>query len=335
LSAESAFYCQCCNKKDFWPILACAAICRTEGQFVENFIIAGLALLLLGLAGDVCATPPDAQEATLPATHVVPAIRNVALPTAPAATISNRTLTQPWRSPMVFDRTLLEAAPRIVAAQERRSYLGKDDKIYVQGELRGESEFRIVRPGRHLSDPLSKESLGDELVLLGTALLQEPAEDGLQGFLIVDASREIMIGDRLLAMPFQGDLAALRAISSQHSSLAVDALIVSIADGTAHAGQHQIVAINKGALDGISEGKLLRLSAAAIPFSHDVAKAIPRTQQASRIRQLPQEERGRLLIVRVFDRVSYGLITQALEPVQVGDKAYAPQQERTSIKDVE
>jgi len=302
---------------------------------VENFIIAGLALLLFGLAGDVCATSPDAQQTTLPATHVVPAIRNVALPTAPAATMSGRTLTQLWRLPMVFDRTLLEVAPRIVAAQERRGYLGKDDKIYVQGELRGESEFRIVRPGRHLSDPLSKESLGDELVLLGTAVLQESAEDGLQRFLIADASREIMIGDRLLAMPLLGHSAAPRIVSSQRSSLAVDALIVSIADGTAYAGQHQIVAINKGVRDGISEGKLLHLSAAVAPFSHDVAKVITRTQQASPMQQLPQEEHGRLLIVRVFDRVSYGLIMQAREPVQVGDKAYAPQQERTSIKDVE
>lgn len=302
---------------------------------MENFIIAGMALLLFGLAGDVCATSPDAQETSSPATHVVPAIRTFALPTAPAATMSSRTLTQLWRLPMVFDRTLLEAAPRIVAAQERRGYLGKDDKIYVQGELRDESEFRIVRPGRHLSDPLSKESLGDELVLLGTAVLQEPAEDGLQRFLIVDASREIMIGDRLLAMPLLGNSAASRIVSSQRSSLAVDALIVSIADGTAYAGQHQIVAINKGVRDGISEGKLMYLSAAVAPFSHDVAKAIPRTQQASPMQQLPQEEHGRLLIVRVFDRVSYGLIMQAREPVQVGDKAYAPQQERTSIKDVE
>lgn len=302
---------------------------------MQNFIIAGLALLLFGLAGDVCATSPDAQETSLPVVHVVPASRNVALPTALVSTISGHALSQRWSLPMVFDKTLLVAAPRIVAAQEGRGYLGKDDKIYVQGELHGASEFHIVRPGRYLLDPVSKESLGDEVVLLGTAVLQEQAEDGLQRFLIVDAAREIMIGDRLLAAPPQGDFAAPRAIAAQQSSLAVDALIVSIADGTAHAGQHQIVAINKGARDGIGEGRQFRLSAAVVPFSDDVAKAIPHTQQASLIQQLPQEERGRLLIVRVFDRVSYGLITQAREPVQVGDKAYAPQQERTSIKDVE
>ena len=199
--------------------------------------------------------------------------------------------------------------------------MGKDDKVYVQGDAHGASEFRIVRSGRRLSDPVSKESLGDEVILLGTAILQEQTGDGLHSFLITDATREITIGDRLLAMPLE----APRAISPHRSSRAIDALIVSIADGTL-AAQHQIVAINKGARDRISEGELLSLSAAT---------TISRTAQTPQLHQLPQEERGSLLIVRVYDRVSYGLITQAREPVQVGDKAYAPRQERMNTKDVE
>ena len=288
---------------------------------MKNFIIAGLALLLFGLSGSVCATSPEVQESLLPTVHVAPAIRSTALPLAPAATITGPALAPLLRLPMVFDTAALSSAPRIVAAQEKRAYMGKDDKVYVQGDLHGASEFRIVRSGRHLSDPVSKESLGDEVILLGTAILQEQTGDGLHRFLITDATREITIGDRLLAMPLE----APRVISPHRSSRAIDALIVSIADG-ALAAQHQIVAINKGARDRISEGELLSLSAAT---------TISRTAQTLQLHQLPQEERGSLLIVRVYDRVSYGLITQAREPVQVGDKAYAPRQERMNTKDVE
>ncbi|WP_157050705.1 hypothetical protein [Herbaspirillum rhizosphaerae] len=288
---------------------------------MKNFIIAGFALLLFGLAGGVCATSPDAQE-TSPAVHIAPAIRSSALPAASAATISGRALLPLLRLPMVLDAVALASAPRIVAAPEKRAYLGKDDQMYVQGDLHGASEFRIVRAGRRLSDPASKESLGDEVIPLGKAVLQEQTADGLHRFLIMDATREIAIGDRLMAMPAE----APRAISPRRSLQAIDALIVSIADGADLAAQHQIVAINKGARDRLGEGELLSLSA---------AKTMSRTAQTLQLQQLPQEECGRLMIVRVFDRVSYGLIIQAREPVQVGDKAYAPQPEKANTRDVE
>lgn len=289
---------------------------------MKNFSIAGLTFLLFGLAGDVCSTSPDAQEPLLPTVHKAPEIRSSALPPAPVAAISSLMLASLQNLPMVLDATVLESAPRIVAAQERRAYLAEGDKIVVQGELRGASEFRLVRTVRRLLDPVSKDYLGDEVAPVGTATLLERTSDGLHRLLITDASREITTGDRLIALPRE----ASQNIASYRSPQAVDALVVTIADDAGLAMQHQIVAINKGARDHIREGVLLSLSA---------TQTIRQSPQTSSIPTLPEEPRGVLLIVRVYDRVSYGLITQAREPVQVGDKAYAPRQERMSVKDVE
>ena len=291
---------------------------------MKNFSIAGLTFLLFGLVGDVCSTSLDAQEPLLPTVHKAPTIRSSALPPAPVAAISSRMLAPLQNLPMVIDATVLESAPRIVAAHERRAYLAGGDKIVVQGELRGASEFRLVRTVRRLLDPVSKDYLGDEVAPVGTATLLEQTSDGLHRFLITDANREITTGDRLIALPREAPHSI--TIVPYRSPQAVDALVVTIADGAGQAMQHQIVAINKGVRDHIREGLLLSLSA---------AQTIRQSSQTSSIPTLPEEPRGVLLIVRVYDRVSYGLITQAREPVQVGDKAYAPRQERMSAKDVE
>ena len=40
--------------------------------------------------------------------------------------------------------------------------------------------------------------------------------------------------------------------------------------------------------------------------------------------QLPYERAGTLIVFKVFDRVSYGLVIGARAPMQVADRAYTP-----------
>jgi len=40
--------------------------------------------------------------------------------------------------------------------------------------------------------------------------------------------------------------------------------------------------------------------------------------------ELPSERAGTLIVFKVFDRVSYGLIIGARAPIQVADHAYSP-----------
>ena len=45
---------------------------------------------------------------------------------------------------------------------------------------------------------------------------------------------------------------------------------------------------------------------------------------------LPDEQFGSLLVFRVFEQLSYGLIMEVSEPVQVGDSVHAPQASRAT-----
>lgn len=267
---------------------------------MKNSSIVGLWFLLPVLSAGICAAPLRASEQTR---HLSPAIRGGAL--SPALEMPRLFLP----SPLVVDAFQPEKALRIVAQRKGREYFGTGDRIVVQGKLDGVAEFSIFHAGALLRDPVSRAYLGSEFVYAGKASLLVSDVDGGHRFLIVDARREITAGDYLL--PFSMPSGVL---SKNMSPAPVDALIVSIYDGTAYAAQHQIVAINKGVRDGMREGVQLRLCAAA-------------DQRGDKTAQAPEvfeEEYGRLLVFRVFDRVSYGLIIQASAPVQVGDRARAP-----------
>ena len=67
----------------------------------------------------------------------------------------------------------LANAPRIIAAQADRVYLGSGDVAYVSGikDAKVDSLWQIYRPGGALVDPDSQQTLGYEAVFLGDRVL--------------------------------------------------------------------------------------------------------------------------------------------------------------------
>jgi hypothetical protein len=179
----------------------------------------------------------------------------------------------------------------------------------VRGQLGGRSAFRIVRVGQPLIDPVSGESLGIEATDLGIARLDPAidtgaAPDQAHRFVISHARQEIQAGDRLIPLI---PLAVTPELMNEraHSNQTVQAHVVSVYGEGLYAGQHQIVAINRGARDGVGVGQMLALRAA------DSLTA-------------SEKKQGSVWIFRVFERVSYGLIRQTHTPVMVGDRVVAP-----------
>lgn len=93
--------------------------------------------------------------------------------------------------------------------------------------------------------------------------------------------------------------------------------MVSIYGEALSAGQNQIVAINRGARDGIERGHVLALWSAG-------AQKVDDTGGQRQPIQLPDERTGLLFVFRVFERVSYGLILSAGDPIKPGDRFSQP-----------
>lgn len=219
---------------------------------------------------------------------------------------------------VVFESNELEAAPRIVATQEGRVMVSRGETAYVRGDLKGARDFRLFRELRPLLDPETKEVLGFEGRFVGTAEFVREGSEAAGAvvpatFTITSTRLEAGVGDRLSPVP-QRDFGAYAPRAPANP---VEGRIVSIYGDGLRAGQNQIVAINRGAKDGIERGHVLALWRAG-------RAAFDRTSPEKVAMKLPDERHGLLFVFRVFDRVSYALILNVQEPVTAGDRFTQP-----------
>ena len=99
----------------------------------------------------------------------------------------------------------------------------------------------------------------------------------------------------------------------------MDGTIVSVyGDAVSFAGQNQVVVINKGSADGIEKGHVLAILKAG-------ERRVDRTQAGERTAiKLPNERNGLMMVFRPFEKLSYALILEINDTVQVGDRFVDP-----------
>jgi hypothetical protein len=224
---------------------------------------------------------------------------------------------------VIFETNALAAAPRIVATQEGRVLLSRGDTAYVRGEIGQEREYRIFREPRPLRDPTTKEILGYEATYVGASeyMVQGETRTNAEGkaeiipatFTVTSIRQEAGVGDRLAPVP-----------SREYTNYAphppagpIAGQIVSIYGDALTAGQNQIVALNRGVIDGMERGHVLALYRDGKVVNDPTDK--PRTKI-----KLPDERHGILFVFRVFDRMSYALILSVKDPVAAGDRFTQP-----------
>jgi hypothetical protein len=217
--------------------------------------------------------------------------------------------------PLIVEQNELAGSPRIVAAPDGHVFLGKGDKAYVRGDLKGGSEFQVFRPGEPLRDPDTKTIIGYEATYLGTLALDRAAraENEAHRFIVSGSTQEMGVGDRLVPLP-----AATVVNYAPHAPAGVvSGRVMGIPGGVTQGGQNNVVSINRGASAGIDVGTVLEL--------YHYGRVIPDRTEGRKLVQLPDEKYGTLFVFRVFDRVSYGLVMQVSDSVQVGDVVRSPE----------
>lgn len=247
--------------------------------------------------------------------RLLPGIRIEGLGVDAVPAIAASTIEPFLSQPLIIEENQLDATPRIVAAQEGRVFLGKNDNAYVKGALQGGTSFQAFRPGKPLKDPETQKIIAFEAAYLGTLKLQRAAraENEAHTFTVVSAKEEMGVGDRLLPVP----PTPVMNYMPHPPEKPVAARIVSIYGGVTHAGQNQVVSINRGKSADIDVGTVLELSR--------YGQTIKDPADKSKTIKLPDEQYGTLFIFRVFDKIAYGLVMQVTDSVQVGDVARSPE----------
>ena len=257
------------------------------------------------------------------------------LPDDSIPTLQNNLIEPFLTEPVIVEAGVLEAAPRFVATQESRVLLSEGDRAYARsvdgaglsiaaGKPR---DFRVFRNATALKDPGTGEILGYEAQYVGRAkLIRGESVSTIRGadvkvgevaateivpatLDIVRSKEEIRTGDRLLPEP----PLELLTYAPRAPANAVEARIVSVyGSSVANVGQNQVVVINRGTKDGMERGHVLAIQT-------DGQRLVDKTGASFQDIKLPDERNGLLMVFRPFERVSYGLVLTATEPVRIGD----------------
>jgi LysM repeat protein len=244
-----------------------------------------------------------------------PRIRDLDAQRLAISSIPN-SLIEPFLSqPLVLEPGTLDSAPRIVATQEGRVFVGRGDEAYARGaENNAAANYNVFRPLRPLFDPddtVRKKPIAYEAFYLGTANMVRPGE--IAKVRIDSSKQEIGIGDRMLPIERQ----RIESYVPRRPSGPVDGRVISIYDGVRYAGGGQIITLNRGTNDGLTVGDVLQLWRVG-------DTRLDRTAPKREFIKLPDETMGLAFVFRVFPTISYALIQRGTSPVEVGDRASNP-----------
>lgn len=300
-----------------------------------------------GAAGGGAGEGPGAAEANV--VKLEPRVRTeplrTAIPTIPASVLGPF-LTQP----LVVEAGGFEAAPTILATTDERVVVGTGDTAYADRIGPGDAlNWQVYRPGDALRDPQTNELLGYEAHYVGDVRVRRFGNRETATTLdVIKAAQEINRGDRL-APARESTFPSFipHAPASQ-----IHGVIMTVEGGVSELGQFQIVAVNRGSRDGIEVGHVLATMRKGEPidaYRHTTYSGFhlpyltnlkpnpvvpdPPGQHVGNEKaadaahgtvRLPDERTGLLLIFRVFEKMSYGIIMRATRPIYVGDVVQTP-----------
>lgn len=243
--------------------------------------------------------------------------RQAQIPTIPADAIR-----QFLSRPNVVTKEEIDAAPYIVASDEAHLILGSDNRVYIRGDIDKEQvRYSIYRKGDAFEDPESGDILGHEVIYAGEARIDVYGNPATAT--ITESNREILIGDMLM----DTDASEINYLFyPKIPAQEVEGQIISLFDAISGVASYQIVVINRGADTGIEVGHVLATyyKGGEARDKYLSRKKLGRGEADRMMVTLPNERSGLMIIFRVFDRVSYGLIVESSRVIRANDLVKNP-----------
>jgi LysM domain len=273
---------------------------------------------------------------------------------------------QPFLEKMrIFDKSEMDKAPYVVALEEERLRSTVGQTAYVRGlDAPAGTRVLIVRPTYVYYDVPEKfpwgssarkvraepweadrshtaarwwkeratnfgyrrhvEYLGHEVQEVGSGQVLRGGDPST--VLIEFGDFEVRKGDLVLI----GSAAAFDLTFYPHAPDQVpeNLRVISFTDALDAVGPHQVVALSKGARDGIENGQVFSVFQPGseirddVKYPSDDVRTLFRPSKA-KVR-LPDEYVANVMVFRTFEKVSYGLVMSGIRPVKIYDHLQAP-----------
>ncbi|WP_299007080.1 hypothetical protein [uncultured Shewanella sp.] len=220
----------------------------------------------------------------------------------------------------------LEAQPKVIGSDEPSVLYRENNTLYIDGVLPKGALLGIFQQGREFELSHSAH-IEQEMILAASAVVIHSS--AISAVKVLSSFREVRLGDVAsiqslpIIMPsyFMSDKSQLNSSAS---------IIASEAQRTAM-GVMDVVYLNQGRSQGVETGQLLSVftegESVALIEQEGVVPLSQGTAYDKMVANyhwdpwfvLPSVEVGKLMVFRVFDNMSFGIIMENTRPIRVGD----------------
>ncbi len=212
----------------------------------------------------------------------------------------------------VVEEQDLKLAPYVISGGDDHLIVGAGDKVYVRGDVREKfAVYGVYRRGQVFIDPDTREKLGVQALDIGSGEIRSISGE-VSTMQVSRTTEEIRAGDRLLR---QEERAIDSTFYPSPPNGSVDGVILAVEGGLSQVGKMDVVVINRGAREGVTPGNVMAVYKRG-------SKIRDRVTNESVV--LPDERAGLMMVFRVFEKVSFGLVLEADKGLSVNDKVKNP-----------
>jgi hypothetical protein len=225
----------------------------------------------------------------------------------------------------VVDPDELEGLPYVLGDNNATTRMSSHRPIFARGELKTGQYYGVYRVGTRFVDRESEEVLGQSLTYLGAAQAVSQHESNVVEMTLMQLQQEIKQGDILLPLPEQEYLEAYFVPQSKP----IEGGYI-MASGTTRSasvvGRYDIVIINKGESEGVEPGYMYSIRRPGkkvidTPTSktyEETANTYDTNSDEGEVIVLPDEIVGELMVFKVYDKLSYAIVTRSQDIVSPG-----------------
>jgi hypothetical protein len=294
------------------------------GDIVRMSYDGGMPVLTVERPGST-GTPPATGSRTV---KLSPSMRSEAHGEA-IHTIPIDVIRQFLTRPLVVGADEMDGWPYIVSSYEQHLVASPGIEIYVTGlDPANGQKYSIYRRGpAYISKVDGREVvLGYEAIYVGDAEVSAFGDPSTA--LVTQSVREVLNGDRLLPQP-EDELYSNFIPSIPDSS--IRGSVISAQGVLSEIGQYQVVVVDKGRADGVAVGNVFGVYESGTVVIDKIGTGekkynnaplmeyLGKPKSAGERVTLPEVRAGVLMVFRTFDRVSYGLVMEALRPIHLND----------------
>jgi LysM domain len=226
--------------------------------------------------------------------------------------------------PTLLDASEVKDAPYIVAMRDTHLIGSAGNELYVMGleDAEEESRHSIIHVSDKIFDPETGAMLGYSGVYVGSGPILTAGSPAK--LLLTQSMREALQGDKVFPEAVEANVDFV-----PHAPQAdVSAAIIAVQDHTIM-GQYQVVALNRGAADGLEPGHVLATFRAGEIVRDDfrgggLASGRVRSGKSGGNVRLPDERTGLVMVFKAYERMSYAIVMETTHEIRYGDLAGNP-----------